>query len=88
MIDKNKLGLTLGILFALLHALWSLAILVTQTGMQKFIDWIMILHSLSMAITIIPFNLVNALILVAFTFVSGYVTGWIFAAIMNSVKKK
>lgn len=86
--DKNKLGLTLGILFALVHALWSLAIAVTQTGMQKFIDWIMMLHSLSMAVIVIPFNLVNALTLIAFTFICGYVTGWVFAAVMNSVKKK
>lgn len=86
--DKNKLGLTLGILFALIHALWSLAIAVTQTGVQKFIDWIMMLHSLSMAIVVIPFNLVNALTLIAFTFILGYATGWVFAAVMNSVKKK
>ena len=87
-IDKNKAGLALGILFALIHAVWAVAVLISRTGMQSFLNWVMSLHFLSMTIIVEPFNFVNAILLVIITFVFGYVFGWIFAGILNWIYKK
>lgn len=77
-----KIGLALGGLFALCHAVWAIAIAISQAGMQKLVDWIMKLHSMQMTVTIIPFDLVNSLILVVVTFVVGFVIGWLFSMLL------
>ncbi len=86
--DKNRLGLMLGAFFALSHALWSLAVAFTQSGMQKLIDWVMSLHFLAITIKVEPFRIVDALTLIALTFVIGYAIGYVFAAIANLIIKK
>jgi len=79
--NKNQLGLAFGGLFAIIHAVWSLLI-ATGYG-QTVIDWIFGMHMISSGFAIMPFKLTNALILVIFTFVIGYVFGWLLAAIWN-----
>lgn len=85
--NKNKIGLIFGIFLAVMHALWSLAVAVMPGYLQKFLDWAFELHSLKPIYVITSFNLVNAILLVALTFVVGYVFGWVFAVIWNWVKK-
>lgn len=82
-LDKNKLGLTLGIFGAILHAIWSLLVAITPSGVQRFLDWLVTLHSMSMPVAIMPFNLMNAVLLVIAVFVIWYALGWIFAAVWN-----
>jgi thiamine transporter ThiT len=80
-IDKNKTGLTFGFLISFLHLMWSA--LVALGVAQVLLDFILRLHMMSMPITILPFSIVSALELIALTFVSGYVFGWLMAFFWN-----
>lgn len=85
-INKNALGLALGILAAAGHLVWLILI---GVGVAKpVIDWILALHHLEISYALSPINAVNAVLLVMVTFVVGYVLGWIFAALLNALKKK
>jgi hypothetical protein len=85
-INKNQLGLTLGIVFTILHVLWVIAVLV---GLGKIIaDWMHIVHFISETHTITAVSLGNVAIGIIIAFVSGYVLGWVFAALWNSVGDK
>lgn len=65
----------LGLFFGGLHALWALMV---YTGFaQVYVNWIFGLHFLSNPFWIQPFKIETALTLVAFTFVVGYVAGFI-----------
>ncbi len=83
-INPNKLGLVLGMLFALLHLLWVL--LVASGFAKQFMDYALSLHFMSDVYSINVFNISTAAMLLIFTFVSGYVLGWIFAKIWNRLK--
>lgn len=87
-LDKNQVGLIVGIFFAVLHAVWALVIAVIPGTLQSFLNWVFELHFLEPIWTITAFNLVNALFLVVVTFVCGYIFGWVFAAIWNQLAKK
>jgi hypothetical protein len=85
-INKNQLGLTLGILFTIMHILWIIVVLI---GWGKSIaDWLHSVHFFGDAHTIIPVSLGVSLIGIIAAFISGYVTGWVFAAIWNLVGEK
>ncbi len=83
-----KVGLALGLLFALGHAIWALLVAIIPKGMQKFCDWILGISMVKMTFTIQPFALTNAILLVIVTFVCGYVFGWVFSAILSWSMKK
>ena len=85
-LNKNQVGLTLGIFIAALHALW--AILVGIGSAQKLIDIILPLHFIDILCRVTDFVLVYAIILVILAFVSSYAIGWLFAALWNWVGKK
>jgi hypothetical protein len=83
--NKNKIGLTLGLFIALLHAVWAVAVL---AGIKaSMLEWLFAMHFVSITFELLQFSIANALILVACTFVGGYIMGWIFAAIWNGVDK-
>ena len=84
-LNKNKVGLVIGIFAALCHLVWTIAVAV---GIQKFVDWILLLHSIKLDIILTNVVILNAVLLVALAFVGGYVFGWIFAYIWNLVNKK
>ncbi len=84
--NKNKAGLVGGIFLGVAHLIWALIIAITPSGMQKCIDWIFGLSFIDMTITIMPFNLMNALILVIVAFIIGYVIGFVLALICNLIK--
>lgn len=80
-LSGNHVGLTLGFFFAILHALWALAV---GLGLgQSLIDWIFPLHFIDMACSLLAFSFLNALFLIILAFVGGYVLGWIFAWLWN-----
>lgn len=85
-LNENKVGITLGIFFALLHAIW--AILVGFGAGQKIINIIMPLHFIDIMVSIINFNFGVAILLIILAFLSGYISGWLFAAIWNLINKK
>ena len=85
-LNENKLGITLGIFFALLHAIW--AILIGFGAGQRLIDLILPLHFIDMMITVTTFKIGAAVLLVILAFIGGYIAGWLFAVIWNWVIKK
>ena len=84
-LGKAKTGLVLGLFFAVVHAVW--AILVALGVAQGLIDWIFKMHMIENPYIISDFGLGTAVGLVIMTFVVGYVFGWVFAALWNSLRK-
>lgn len=84
---KNQLGLVLGFLLAIVHAVWSLAVAFIPETLQWFINLLFALHHLSLPVIITPFILSNAIVLVIFTFVVGYIVGWVAGWLARAVKK-
>lgn len=80
-IHPHSLGLALGILFAVLHAGWSVLVLLGIA--QWLLDTIFSLHMLLPAITVAPFNVTSAIILIIVTGIIGYIVGWLFGTIWN-----
>jgi hypothetical protein len=85
--NNNKIGLIVGLLFAIIHAIWSFFIAVVPNQLQNFLDWVMELHSIEPYLTITAFNFFNAVFLVIVTFVFGYLIGYLFAALWNWMHK-
>ena len=86
-LNKNRVGLILGTFFALIHALWAISIAIIPVTLQNFLNWIFKVHFLNPIWVITAFNFVDAILLVIITFICGYVFGWIFAAVWNTLKK-
>ena len=84
-INKNQLGLTIGVFAALCHLVWLVAVAI---GIQKFVDWILLLHSIQLNLTLTSVVILNAVLLIVIAFIGGYIFGWVFAAIWNWVGKK
>ncbi len=87
MLDKNKTGLIVGFFLAILHVIWALIIAVIPNQLQSFLNWIFDIHFLEPDWIITTFNLVDAIFLVAVTFVFGYICGYLFALIGNYILK-
>lgn len=83
--NKNKISLVLGCIMGILHLLWS--ILVAVGIAQSLLDWIYKMHFLNNPFTVAPFNVGTAAMLVVFTFVVGYVLGWIFCLLWDVFHK-
>lgn len=84
-LNKNKVGLAVGIFIALIHAIWALSVAVGIT--QALLDWIFPLHFLDSIYSVTSFSIVSALLLVVMSFIGGYVMGWVYAFIYNKVAK-
>ncbi len=80
-LSKNSVGLALGLLMGLGHLGW--AILVVLGWAKPLLDWVLSLHFMSFSYVMTPFSFVTALGLVVFTFICGYVVGWVLAALWN-----
>lgn len=85
-LNKNHVGLTLGILSGLGHLLWVLAVAIGLG--QKLLAWSLSMHFITDGkVTGEPtFGL--AVLGVIYAFVCGYIIGWIFATVWNWVGKK
>lgn len=84
-LNKAKTGLVLGLFMAVVHAAW--AFLVGLGVAQGLLDWATKMHMMENPYIVFNFNLGTAIGLVVMTFVAGYVFGWIFAALWNSLRK-
>ncbi len=79
--NKNRMGLAAGSLFATMHFLW---IVVVALGIGKvLVDEVISIHFFTGAFNILEFSLGMALFGVVGAFISGYVTGWVFACFWN-----
>lgn len=84
-LNKNAVGLVLGTLMALAHLCWL--ILVGIGLAQPLMDLVLRLHRISLSYSVSALSLKSTIGLLVFTFVVGYVFGWIFAALWNKFKK-
>ena len=81
MINKQKLGLVFGMFLGACHFVWSLLVL---SGIaQPLMNLIFRLHFIEPPYTIAPFNLGVAATLILVTSMTGYLIGWLLAAISN-----
>ncbi|MBS3078827.1 hypothetical protein J4218_01775 [Candidatus Pacearchaeota archaeon] len=83
-LSPNKLGLTVGLFAALAHLVWSIAV---ALGIQKLVDWILLLHSIKLDLVLTNIVILNAILLIIVSFVGGYIFGAVFALIYNYVAK-
>ena len=80
-LNQNKVGLTCGLFYVLCHIGW---VLMVAVGIAKpLLDWILALHFIVMDYSINAFQVMPAVLLVVIAFASGYVMGWLFAALWN-----
>lgn len=82
-LSKNRLGLTLGCLMALAHAI--LVAMVATRVAKPCMDFILSLHFINLPYEMDPFMPGRAALLLLVTFSVGYVGGWIFAAVWNKL---
>lgn len=85
-LDKNTTGLILGTFAGLVHLLW--AVIVGFGFGQVLLDFIYSMHFLNNPFSVSSFDVVRAVMLVVVTFVVGYVGGWVFAAVWNTLLEK
>jgi len=83
--NKHAVAMVVGSFLGLMHLAW--AILVAMNLAKPLMDWVLHLHMMTMSYSIMPFGFLTALGLVVFTFVCGYVLGWVFAALWNTYRK-
>ena len=83
-LNANQVGLTLGLFAALVHLVWLIAVAI---GVQKLIDWVLLLHSIKLDLVLTNVVILNAVLLIIIAFIGGYVVGAVFALIWNYAGK-
>lgn len=84
-VKESKAALIFGTFAAVMHVFWS--VLVFLGLAQQYLNFISGLHFLNNPYKVLPFNLSTAVMLVAVTFVIGYLIGWVFAKIWNKLRE-
>ena len=80
----RKIALVVGLFASILHVLW--AILVALGMGQKYLSLVFPLHFINNLYTVMPFNLLNAVLLVVFAFIGSYIAALFFVWLWNTVK--
>jgi len=81
-----EVGVFTGLFFAVLHAIWSLAVF---TGVAEgFLNFVLGLHFLTNPYVVEPFSLGNALTLIIFVFVVWFVLGYVATLAWNRMQKR
>jgi ABC-type thiamin/hydroxymethylpyrimidine transport system permease subunit len=84
-LSKSRLGLMFGALLAACHLLWLVMVL---TGVAKTVlDWVLEMHLMGFTYSVLDFNYLSALFLLVMTFVAGYISGFVLAAVLNWAKE-
>lgn len=84
-INEVKLGFTVGIFAALMHAIWALTVFAGVA--QGVLDWVFPMHFLNNVYSVIGFNFLVAIALTVMAFIGGFVMGWLFGFIWNYIDK-
>lgn len=85
-VNSNRVGLAFGSFLALFHFVWS--IIVALGWAQAVLNFIYSIHFLNNPFLIQEFNLGKALVLVCFTFVMGYIGGYVLSFVWNKMVAK
>jgi len=80
-LSPNTTGLALGGLFAVIHLVWAIAVALGIA--QPFMNFVFRMHMLTPVLTVEPFSVMRAVVLIILTAVVGYVLGWLFAKAWN-----
>jgi hypothetical protein len=80
-LSPTKTALAVGVFLGVWHVIWSL--LVALNWAQAIYDFILWAHMIHLQLTIGPFDLAAAIMLVVVTFLVGCAFGYIFALIWN-----
>ncbi len=75
-----------GLLISALHFIWSVMV-VLGVG-QAYLDWILGLHFVTHPFVVKPFSLGTMITLLVFTFVVGFILGWVGTICWNKMIKK
>lgn len=84
-LNSSKTALTLGFLFSGVHLGWSALVLLGLA--QPLLDFVFWAHMIESPFRVTGFNIVQAAVLIAVTFFVGYVVGWVFSKIWNTIQK-
>ena len=82
-LNKNNVGLSLGIIFAILHLIWIIA--VVGNFADTLLTWWYNGHFIEANLKITEFKFGTALITIIRSFIGGYIIGWIFTFIYNKL---
>lgn len=84
--ENKAVGLALGLLFAIIHATWLILVYI---GVAKdLLDWVIGLHMIKLSYTLTALTTGKVVGLLILTFVSGYIAGWILAALLKMTREK
>ena len=83
MTNPNKVGLVFGAVFAGMHLVWSLLVLLGVA--QAFYDFVLWAHMIHLSITIGPFDITAFITLIVLTGIIGYIVGYVGAKVWNKV---
>ena len=74
-IDKkaHRLGLIFGGIFSGIHLIWSILVLLNLA--QSLMDFVLWAHMIHLPMKIGPFCWINSLVLILYTFSTGYLLG-------------
>jgi hypothetical protein len=84
-LSPHSTGLALGGLFGLVHAGWSVLIVIGLA--QPLLDWVFRLHMIQPVYQVASFSLSMAAVLVVVTGLIGYALGYVFALLWNALHK-
>lgn len=84
-VNANKIGLVVGGLLAIFHAIWALMVLIRVA--KPFMDWLLGLHFMALQYSITPFGFGRALLLVIVTGIIGYVMGFVLGWLWNAAHR-
>jgi hypothetical protein len=86
--NKIKTGLAVGYFLGLLHLIWAISVAIMPNQIQSFFNWVFDLHGLQPFWIITSMTLAKAITLVIFTFIVGYIIGWVYAFFHHVHDKK
>jgi len=74
-LNPNSMGLIGGVILGGLHLVWSMMVALGLA--QLYLDWILGLHSINNPFIVMEFSIDRTIYLVVFTFIVGYVIGYV-----------
>lgn len=82
-LNKNKVGLSLGILSLAGHGVWMIMIAIGFA--ERILSWWKAYHFISPTYTLLEFNFFTSILGLVGAFVTAFVVGWAFAFIYNKL---
>ena len=85
-LNKNNIGLSLGITFLVLHVVWFTVVFLGlgQQLISSMTEW----HFVKFNIEIIEFSVFSAIGTLIRAFIVGYIVGWFFSSIYNRLQNE